>query len=273
MNVGQNRDVKTVLKDVLSTASDREITFLAAGFAYFAFVSLFPMVLLALVAGSFIGGERVAERLVVIAGDFLPDAGEDLLLEVLTTEAGRAEATVLALGVSTWGALKVFRGLSLAFDQVYDTVPDDSLVEQLRDALTVFLSVILALLLMIVLGGVIGMAAGEIPMGWLLGWLALLGGLVLVFLPMYYVLPPIAISLREATPGAVFAAFGWVLLQLGFQVYVANAGQYEAYGAIGAILLFVTWLYFAGILILLGTVINVVLGRHDHTKEAASDAE
>ncbi len=250
---------RALLVDILTTAKERDVTFLAAGFAYYAFVSLIPMVLLALVAGSFIGGERVAERIVLAAGDFFPEAGEDLLIEVLTTEAGRAEATVVALGISTWGALKVFRGLSLAFDQVYEGAGEDSLLEEIRDGLTVLFSGVLALLLMISLGAVIGVAAAEIPFGGLLGWVTLLGGLVLVFVPIYYVLPPVSVTLREILPGATFAAIGWVILQLGFQVYAGNAGQYEAYGAIGAILVFVTWLYFAGILIVLGAVVNVVL--------------
>ena len=254
-----DRGVREVLTAVARTASDREITFLAAGFAYFAFVSLIPLVLLAIVVGSFLGGEAIAERLIVLAGDFLPDAGEDLVLEILTTESGRAEATVVALAVSTWGALKVFRGLSLAFDEVYDTPVEDSFLEQVIEGITVILVGALALVLMIVLGAIIGLVPDFVPFAGMLGWLALLVGLVLVFVPMYYVLPPIDVPLGEALPGAIFAAIGWVILQGGFQLYAANAGQYQAYGAIGAILLFVTWLYFAGILILLGAVINVVL--------------
>ena len=263
MSEASELDVRWFATAVARTAKEREITFLAAGFAYYAFVSLFPMVLLALVVGSFIGGEQVAEELILLAGDFLPDAGDDLLVEALTTEAGRAEATVVALAISTWGALKVFRGLSLAFDRVYDTVAEDSILVQVRDGITVILSGVLALLLMILLGAVIGVAAAQVPFGGVLSWLGLLLGLVFVFVPIYYVLPPIDVGLTEILPGTIFAAIGWVLLQWGFQLYVANAGQYEAYGAIGAILLFVTWLYFAGILILLGAVVNVVLGREE----------
>ncbi|WP_312908418.1 YihY/virulence factor BrkB family protein [Natronosalvus caseinilyticus] len=261
MSHPSDRDVRTIVRGVVGTAKEREITFLAAGFAYYAFVSLFPMIVLALVVGTLVGGQQVAEDLIVLAGDFLPDAGEDLVLEALTAESGRTEATVVALAVSTWGALKVFRGLSLAFDRVYDTVAEDSLLEQIRDGITVILTIVLALLLMILIGAVIGLLAGRVPYVGVLSWLGLLLGLVLVFLPLYYVLPPIPVDIREVIPGAFFAAIGWVLLQAGFQLYAANAGQYEAYGAIGAILLFVTWLYFAGILILLGAVINVVMSR------------
>lgn len=254
-------DARETLTSVYRTAQDREVTFLAAGFAYYAFVSLIPMVILALVVGSLLGGERTAQRLVEFAGDLMPSAGEELLTTALTTEAGRAQATIVALLVSAWGGLKVFRGLSLAFDMVYNADNEASLPEQLRDGLLVILAVAGALALMIAIGVVLGFVAGTVPFAGVLSWAALLLGLTLAFLPVYYVLPPIDVDLAEILPGAAFAAVGWTILQVGFQIYAANAGQYEAYGAIGAVLLFVTWLYFAGILILLGAVLNVVLSH------------
>ncbi len=114
---------------------------------------------------------------------------------------------------------------------------------------------------MIVVGTVLGIVSGAVPYAGVLSWVVLLVGLVLVFLPIYYVLPPISIDLAEAVPGALFAAVGWAILQAGFQLYAANAGRYQAYGAVGGVLLFVTWLYFAGIVILFGAVLNVVLSR------------
>ncbi len=251
--------LSTVLLSIYQTAQDREITFLAAGFAYYAFVSLIPMVLLALVVGSLFGGEDAAERLVLVTGDFLPPAGEDLVAEALTTESGRSQATVVALAVAAWGALKVFRGLSRAFDMVYDEVAEDTFLDEVRDGFTVILAGTGAIVLMIVIGAMLGIAADVIPLAGLASWITLLAGLFLVFLPIYYVLPPISVTVREILPGTVVAAVGWTILQVGFQLYAANAAQYAAYGAVGAVILFVTWLYFAGILILLGAVVNVVL--------------
>ncbi|MCU4751499.1 YihY/virulence factor BrkB family protein [Halobacteria archaeon AArc-curdl1] len=263
MSTPSAQEIREVGISIARTAKNREISFLAASFAYYAFVSLIPMVILALALGSLIGGQQLAERLVVLAGDFLPQAGEDILIEALMTETGRTQATVVALLVSTWGALKVVRGLSLAFDRVYGAAGKDSLPTQIRDGITVLLAGVLALLLMIVLGIAIGLLAEHVPFGRLLSWLGLLFGLVLVFIPIYYVLPPIDVTPVEILPGVMFTATGWVVLQFGFQVYAANAGQYQAYGVLGAIILFVTWLYFAGILLLLGAVINVVLSRPD----------
>nr|WP_276279014.1 YhjD/YihY/BrkB family envelope integrity protein [Halorussus sp. DT72] len=71
---------------------------------------------------------------------------------------------------------------------------------------------------------------------------------------------PVEMSVREALPGAVVAGVGWVALQVLFQFYLAHAGQYQAYGVIGAVLLLLTWLYFAGAVVLLGGVVNSVLG-------------
>ena len=256
-------NARETLTSILRTAKARDITFLAAGFAYYAFVSLIPLVLLALVLGSILGGEALAQRLILLAGDALPAAGEELVTDALTTEEGRAEATVFALVVAVWGGLKVFRGLSQAFDRVYGTEEEDSFLEQIVDGIVVIVAGVGGLVLMIVVGTILGLFAGTIPLSGLVGWLVLFVGLVAIFVPMYYTLPPISISLSEALPGAIFAAVGWLLLQAGFQLYAANAGRYAAYGALGAVILFVTWLYFAGILLLLGAVVNVVRSRPD----------
>jgi membrane protein len=95
----------------------------------------------------------------------------------------------------------------------------------------------------------------------LVGTLVLIVTLAIVFLPFYYVLPPVSVSVREILPGTVFAAVGWMLLQVTFLFYTQQASKYAAYGFLGAILLFITWLYFGSILVLLGGVVNAVLGR------------
>ncbi len=250
---------KETALSVYRTAQDREITFLAASFAYYAFVSVIPLILLTLVVGSLLGGERLAEQLILISGDFMPAAGEELVTDALTTESGRAEATIVALLVATWGGLKVFRGLSKAFDTVYGNIAEDTLIDQIQEGLAVLVAIVGAIALMVAAGVVVGAFADLIPFAGLLSFIVLLLGLFLAFIPIYYFLPPIDVSVRDIAPGAAFAAVGWTVLQGGFQLYAANAGQYEAYGAVGAVLLFVTWLYFAGILILAGAVINVVV--------------
>ncbi|MFC7176850.1 YhjD/YihY/BrkB family envelope integrity protein [Halosegnis marinus] len=52
---------------------------------------------------------------------------------------------------------------------------------------------------------------------------------------------------------------GWTALQTGFRVYAGIAGSYEAYGVLGAVLLLITFLYFGGLVLLVGVVLNAVL--------------
>jgi membrane protein len=97
------------------------------------------------------------------------------------------------------------------------------------------------------------------PYPTLLGDVLALVVLVPAFVPLYYVLPPTPVTVRHAIPGAVFAAVGWVLLQVAFFHYAGSAGRYAAYGFLGAVLLFVTFLYFGAIVLLAGVVLNLVV--------------
>jgi hypothetical protein len=146
----------------------------------------------------------------------------------LTSPAGRAGASVAGVLALTWSALKVFRALDLAFDEVYGTEPRTGLVAQLKDGLVVLATVGLGIVLMIGLGVLLGRSAAiALPYASLFGYVALVVGLVVVFLPFYYVMPPVDVSVREALPGTILLAVGWIVLQAGFQVYAANAGDYQ----------------------------------------------
>ncbi len=237
---------------------ERNLTFLAASIAYYAFVSLIPLMLLALVVASAVGGQAFADRVVSLAGQYLSGSGQQVVTEALTNAEGRVGASVVSLVALTWSGLKLFRGLDIAFDEVYGDEQQPGLAEQVRDALVVVVAVGAAATLVVAVALALRVIDLRIPYVNVLGTLALVAVLALAFLPLYYVLPPDEVTVREVLPGTVVAAVGWVLLQLGFRLYAANAGTYEAYGYIGGVLLFVTWLYFASIVVLLGAAVNAV---------------
>ena len=250
----------STLRSVYDVASDRHITLLAASFAYYAFVSVIPLLTLALVVGTLLGGEAFADRLLSVISDHLSGNGEDIVREALQNEQGRAGAGLVSGLFLLWSALKVFRGMSVAFDVIYGEFGEGELLEQVRDGLLVIGAVVIAVGLMVGVGALLrNPAFVAIPYPGVVGSIVLIAGLVLAFLPLYYVLPPTSMTIPEALPGTILAAVGWLLLQAGFQIYASSASRYAAYGVLGAILLFVTWLYFAGILLLLGAVVNFVL--------------
>ena len=246
------------VRRVADLAIDRQVTFLAAAIAYYAFVSLVPALLLLVVVATAVFGETIAAQLVASTGDFLTPAGEEAVVAAVSSAGGRTGASLLGLGVLLWSTLKVFRGLDTAFVSLYGGDETPSFLKQVADAASVVVGVGVGLGVMVAVGAFVA-AADAVPVVETASVIALPVLLAVVFLPMYYLLPQPAIGVREALPGAAFAAVCWTLLQAGFQVYAAGAAQYQVYGVIGGILLLVTWLYLAAVVVVLGGVVNVVL--------------
>jgi hypothetical protein len=164
--------------------------------------------------------------------------------------------------VLLWSGLKLFRGLDVAFATVYRLPQPGGLLQQVLDGLTALAAVTVGVALTVVVGAAIARfeAVFEgVPLVDVAGTLVLVLSLTLSLFPLYYVLPDQPVGVREALPGALFAAVGWTALQTGFRVYAANAGSFQAYGVLGGALLLVTWLYFGGLILLIGGVLNAVL--------------
>ena len=254
-----NRDIAPTVRSFVDTARDRDITFLAASFSYYAFVSLIPILILAVALSSLLGRSLVDPILAQIRTISPPLAR--LVRNALMNSSGRLTAGVVSFATLVWSAFKVFRGLANAFERVYDAAADVGIVEQLKDAVVVLVLVVVAAVVMAGVAALSRLFAGIIPFPNLVTFVGGFVGLFLVFLPVYYVMPPLQVSLRHVVPGAAFAAVGWAVLHAAFVYYVANAAQSSAYGVLGGILLFVTFLYFFGILLLAGAVLNVTLDR------------
>ncbi len=249
---------------IVAAVRDRDVTFLAASVAYYAFISLVPALLLLIAVASAVLGDAVASIVVTESRSFLTPAGQEAVASAIASAEGRTGATFLGAVVLGWSTLKVFRGLDTAFQTAYGVSEPSTLVGEISDAAVVAVGIGTGIVSMVVLGTLIAgsellPAIADVPGIGIAGLLVLPLVLVVVFFPMYYVLPNRPVSVREAIPGTALAAVGWTVLQAGFQVYAANAGQYQVYGVLGGILLLVTWLYLAAIVVITGAVVNAVI--------------
>jgi len=234
------------------------VPFMAASIAYYAIASVVPLLAVALAVLSVLGATGL---LIDALRSSLSASGEEVLNRMLTDTRGHGAIGALGLLFALWSGSKVFRGLSIAFTEVYDTASEESLPVNVAKSLLVLGLLLGAVVLLSATSVLLTYVQFRVPYPTLLGDLAALLALVVAFLPLYYVLPPVSVSVRHALPGTVFAAVGWVLLQVGFFYYTGSAGQYAAYGLLGAVLLFVTFLYLAGVVLLVGAVLNAVLNR------------
>ena len=253
-------DALDVGKRVAADVSEKNVTFMAAGIAYNAFVSLAPLLVLLLVAVTLVGGGLEA-RVVEVAGSALPGPIADIVSDVFSGGSTGASASVVGLVVLVWGTLKIFRGLDTAFSEIYETERRNSLLDQVIDGLVVLVALGVAVLATIGVTSAFAAFSDRVPGLGLLTPLVLLAGLVLAFLPMYYRFPDTDLGWRDVLPGAVVAAVGWAAFQAVFQVYLSfRGGGTESF--FGGVIVVVTWLYFSGLVLLLGAVLNAVVGGH-----------
>ncbi|WP_226007653.1 YihY/virulence factor BrkB family protein [Natrinema salinisoli] len=249
-------------------AREQQLTLLSAGVAYYGFLSLVPLMLLALALAASIGGEVLADRLTAAASDVLTLQAQQLLTEAVNDQTGRRGATVVGILGLLWGSSRVLRGLDRAFSQVYGTVGEKSLLDTIWDATIV--SIVIALGLTLV--GVLELAFRLLP--WLevtvVAQLFVLLGLVVTFLPLYVVFPDADVGLREAAPGTVIAAVGWYALSQTFSLYAGLLTEYAVYGALGAVFLVLIWLYAGAIILIFAAVINAVLANREVDRQLQS---
>ncbi|RZV08163.1 membrane protein [Natrinema hispanicum] len=248
-------------KSVVTGIQEKNVTFMAASIAYQAFVSLIPLLVLLFFLVSFVGNEGLATQVSSMTEGFLPESGQVMLEQGIEGSTGSVGTSIIGLVALVWGSLKIFRGLDTAFSEIYTPTAENSLVDQVRDGAVVFGAIIVALIAAAATTVVFAFFPDSLFIG-LLNPLLLVVGLTIAFLPMFYFFPDIDLSVREVLPGVIVAAVGWAALQSLFQVYVAISSSSDSAGPIGAIILLLTWLYFGGLILLVGAVVNATHSGH-----------
>ena len=86
--------------------------------------------------------------------------------------------------------------------------------------------------------------------------------LVLLALALYLLTPENYLTVRQALPGSIFFAVGWVIVTKLFQYYVARYDSYNAtYLALASFIVLLFWMYVTCLLLLLGGKLNAILRR------------
>ncbi|WP_436936212.1 YhjD/YihY/BrkB family envelope integrity protein [Halovenus marina] len=247
-------------RTVIAHAKSAQLPFLAAAIAYYAFVSLVPLVIVAVAVTSALAGESMTQAVTTRIGQFLTPEGTALIEDALQGGAGRESATVLGVLVFGWSGLRLLRGLDVAFAQVYGVEMVKSLPEQIRDVLLTATAMTVA----VAVTGLVTAAipTNRLPFSGVVASLLLAVALAAVFFPLYYLLPDRPVSAREAVPGAVLVGLGWTGLGIGFGIYAAQATTLQVYGVLAGVLLLLLWFYFGGLFVLVGAFLNAELAGY-----------
>ena len=253
---------------VVSLARSEQLTVLSAAVAFYAFVSLVPLALLALGIATTVGGQPLVEQVMEVTAGVLTPAAQEVLAETLVDDVGRQGATVVgALGL-LWGASRVLYGLDQVFSAVYGTVASKSVLDIVWDSTVVLLAILIGFGSVAIFELVVQYVPG-IELGPLTPVFSL-AALFLAFFPMYFVFPDVSVSVRDALPGTAIAAVGWFVLGHVFGFYGAIAGELSVYGALGVVLLVLVWLYVGAAILIAGAIVNAVLAGVDVNRQLQS---
>jgi membrane protein len=96
--------------------------------------------------------------------------------------------------------------------------------------------------------------------------------LIILALGLYLLTPENYLTIRQALPGAILFAVGWLAVTKLFQLYVSKYDRYNpTYHALASIIILLTWMYLTCLLLLLGGKLNAIL-RREHERELQNAA-
>lgn len=236
-------------------------SYLSALLAFYAFVSLFPLLILgSTILGVVLNGDPgLQQRLIASALNEFPIISDQI------TSPNALAGSWVSITVSTLVALYGALGSAQAFQYIANSVWQVPRNSRPNPFAARGKSVGLVALLGTALLATIGLTqvvprlvhlAGLASLGVNLGTL---GIDVLAFLVAYHVATSRSLSWREIWPGAVFAAIMWQVLQRFGNLYVEHVLQRnKGTGTLAVVLGLMLLLFIAGIIIVLSMEINAV---------------
>ncbi len=253
---------------------------LAAMIAYFALLSLVPLVFLSLALLGLFGRVDESSYLVTELKVALPDASiEQIVVVVRRIQANAATLGILGGVFLAWSSLSLFSVLESAFNLVYGR-PNRGFVRGKVLAILLVASSLVVLLAALFVGTVgVNLLEDYAPsvlsnptVARVLSLIVSTAGLFLFLVSVYYLLTNEKLTLREVLPGATIAS---VLLQVTFQAlpifFDTTQDSILSIAAIGTPVLLLIWLYVMSNVIILGAEINWwwTRGRHEPVDETA----
>jgi membrane protein len=263
---------RTVTESLEDDLPDR-----AAALTYYSILSIFPA-LLALVSIAGIVGQPATKPLLTNVGAFTPGAARDILQSAVTglTHGRSSAGLIFFVGLlgALWAASSYVAAFMRAANVIWDVEEGRPIWKTLgvRVGVTLVAVVLLtaAAIAVLVTGGVARKAGTLLGIGgtgvqaWdIAKWPVLVLIAALIFGLLYYASPNVRHeTFRSILPGGITAVVLWIAASALFAFYVAHLGSYNrTYGSLGAVIVFLLWLWITNLAILFGGELNAEIAR------------
>jgi membrane protein len=268
---------KGVLKRAMREFSEDNVTDWAAALTYYGVLSIFPM-LLALISLLGLFGQSATQPLLDNISSIAPGPAKDIVTQAIQNlQKSQGAAGVLffvGLAAALWSASGYVGAFMRASNDIWDveegrpvwkTIP-------LRLGVTVVLLVLLTVSALAVvltgplaksIGDIVGLGSTAVTVWDIAKWPVLILVVSFMIALLYYAAPNVKHpKFQWVSPGSIMAVVLWILASALFAFYVSNFGSYnKTYGALGGVIVFLTWLWITNNVILLGAEFNAEMER------------
>ncbi len=259
----------------------------AASLAYYAFFSIFPMLLVFIAVGSFFVDQDVVQsQLVSLLTGVLPGAQEVIIANIERVLELRGAVTFLALLTLTWSAISVFDILAKNINRAFPQADVPNFLKGRLLGLLMFLALGILMLLSFAastLSSLIpvinvpldGRALHETFL-WKAGaFLVPVGINMLMFWALYQWVPTMKVNRKASLIGSLLAGVSWELLNNIFTWYLSSGlSQYRlVYGSLGTIVALLFWIYLTATITLVGAHLTaaIQISIREKSEDASSE--
>jgi len=262
-------DAKATAAKLPARLREHNLTLVAAGVAFYAFLALVPTLIAFVSIYGLVANASDVTRQVKDLGSALPQEVQNFLVYQLTqivnaSSAGVSVVTVVAILLALWSASSGLAALVTGIHIAREREEPKGFVAKRGKALLLtiaailFLSVVLFVIVAVppLVSDAFG-KAGRIVFE-VLRWLFLAAVMVVGIGLLYrFAVGKARGRLGFLTVGAVVAALGWVVASGLFAAYTANFASYgKTYGALASIVILLLWLWLSSLALLLGAEVD-----------------
>ena len=294
--LGRHRRISCVVDVVRQMARDAEedrVTGLAAEVAFFSLLSVFPGLLtvaaglgaLDSVFGSELAGEAQREVAAVLRTFLTDQAGGTVEAIEALFEGGSAGVFTIGVVGALWAASRGMATVLRTLAEIYDVKETRSRIRTRIVALglaAASMMLVLLTLSALVLGPLFGV--GRILADWI-GVDAVYGavwewlGVPAAFLALltwaavaFHSVPHRHVGWRPHIAGAALTGVLWLVVSVGFRLYLQLFGGNPVFGVLGGALVVLLWMYVLSLALLVGAELNAVLAERAAARAAGGEA-
>ncbi|MGZ8997941.1 MAG: YihY/virulence factor BrkB family protein [Allosphingosinicella sp.] len=276
------RGWKRILLDTWKDSADDNLPLVSAGVAFYAFLAFVPLLTAFVLSYGLVAEPASVVSQMQTLTSIMPSETASLIgdqLRGMTETSGTKTgfALILALAVALYGASKGAGSIMIALNIVFAVEETRTFIRRTIMALAMTAGAVIVLFLAILAVSALNFLEAIAPdLGGFLhliikaGFFLVAAAAVVLLLAAIYRYGP---NRPEAkwkwiTPGSGAASFLWLAATAGFGLYVSNFGNYNAtYGSLGAVIMFLSWLYLTFYVVLMGAELNAILeievARHE----------